>query len=173
LQAYDSVALEADVELGATEQKFNLLVGREIQREYGQPILARSALTMPILVGLDGQRKMSKSLGNYEGHHEIRRSAGSDFHVRQADVAILLENVSNRNFADGIRTGAVTQRGRSTGEAGRRGNRWRARYRCKDGNRPIGTAPAVFARREEEISAHCRGMTALESLSSQSVFACH
>jgi tyrosyl-tRNA synthetase len=65
LQAYDSVALEANVELGATEQKFNLLVGREIQREYGQP--SQVALTMPILVGLDGQRKMSKSLGNYVG----------------------------------------------------------------------------------------------------------
>jgi tyrosyl-tRNA synthetase len=65
LQAYDSVALQADVELGATEQKFNLLVGREIQREYGQP--SQVALTMPILVGLDGRRKMSKSLGNYIG----------------------------------------------------------------------------------------------------------
>jgi tyrosyl-tRNA synthetase len=64
-QAYDSVVLEADVELGATEQKFNLLMGREIQREYGQP--SQAALTMPILVGLDGQRKMSKSLGNYVG----------------------------------------------------------------------------------------------------------
>jgi tyrosyl-tRNA synthetase len=68
LQAYDSVALEADVELGATEQKFNLLVGREIQREYGQT--SQVALTMPILVGLDGQRKMSKSLGNYVGISE-------------------------------------------------------------------------------------------------------
>src|SRR5258706_1682911 len=65
LQAYDSVALEADVELGATEQKFNLLVGRDIQREYGQP--SQVALTMPILVGLDGQRKMPKPLGNYVG----------------------------------------------------------------------------------------------------------
>jgi tyrosyl-tRNA synthetase len=65
LQAYDSVALRADVELGATEQKFNLLIGRDIQREYGQP--SQVALTMPILVGLDGQRKMSKSLGNYVG----------------------------------------------------------------------------------------------------------
>jgi tyrosyl-tRNA synthetase len=64
-QAYDSVVLEADVELGATEQKLNLLVGREIQREYGQP--SQVALTMPILVGTDGQRKMSKSLGNYVG----------------------------------------------------------------------------------------------------------
>jgi tyrosyl-tRNA synthetase len=64
-QAYDSVALRADVELGATEQKFNLLVGRDIQREYAQE--SQVALTMPILVGLDGQRKMSKSLGNYVG----------------------------------------------------------------------------------------------------------
>ena len=64
-QAYDSVVLEADVELGATEQKFNLLMGREIQREYGHP--SQVALTMPILVGLDGKRKMSKSLGNYVG----------------------------------------------------------------------------------------------------------
>ena len=64
-QAYDSVALKADVELGATEQKFNLLVGRDIQREYGQE--SQVALTMPILVGTDGQRKMSKSLGNYVG----------------------------------------------------------------------------------------------------------
>jgi tyrosyl-tRNA synthetase len=63
--AYDSVVLEADVELGATEQKFNLLMGREIQREYGQE--SQVCMTMPILVGLDGQRKMSKSLGNYIG----------------------------------------------------------------------------------------------------------
>jgi tyrosyl-tRNA synthetase len=65
LMAYDSVALQADVELGATEQKFNLLMGREIQREYGQE--SQVCITMPILVGLDGQRKMSKSLGNYVG----------------------------------------------------------------------------------------------------------
>jgi len=65
LTAYDSVALQSDVELGATEQKFNLLVHREIQREYGQP--SQVVMTMPILVGLDGQRKMSKSLGNYVG----------------------------------------------------------------------------------------------------------
>ncbi len=65
LVAYDSVVLKADVELGATEQKFNLLMGREIQREYGQG--SQVCMTMPILVGLDGQRKMSKSLGNYVG----------------------------------------------------------------------------------------------------------
>jgi tyrosyl-tRNA synthetase len=65
LTAYDAVELKSDVELGATEQKFNLLVHRDIQREYGLP--SEVALTMPILVGLDGQRKMSKSLGNYVG----------------------------------------------------------------------------------------------------------
>jgi len=65
LTARDAVELKSDIELGATEQKFNLLVHREIQREYGLPVQA--ILTMPILVGLDGQRKMSKSLGNYIG----------------------------------------------------------------------------------------------------------
>src|SRR2546427_5376968 len=65
LVAYDSVVLEAEVELGATEQKFNLLMGREIQREYGKEL--QVAMTMPILVGLDGKQKMSKSLGNYVG----------------------------------------------------------------------------------------------------------
>jgi tyrosyl-tRNA synthetase len=65
LTAFDAVSLKSDVELGATEQKFNLLVHREIQREYGLP--GQSILTMPILVGLDGSRKMSKSLGNYVG----------------------------------------------------------------------------------------------------------
>jgi len=65
LTAVDAVNLKSDVELGATEQKFNLLVHREIQREYG--LAGEVAFTMPILVGLDGQRKMSKSLGNYVG----------------------------------------------------------------------------------------------------------
>jgi len=65
LTAFDAVSLKSDVELGATEQKFNLLVHREIQREYGLP--GQAVLTMPILVGLDGARKMSKSLGNYIG----------------------------------------------------------------------------------------------------------
>ena len=65
LQAYDSVAVRADVELGGTDQKFNLLLGRDIQRAYGQP--EQAILTMPILVGTDGHRKMSKSLGNQIG----------------------------------------------------------------------------------------------------------
>jgi tyrosyl-tRNA synthetase len=65
LQGYDSVAVEADVELGGTDQKFNLLFGRDIQTAYGQK--PQSILTMPILVGTDGVQKMSKSLGNYIG----------------------------------------------------------------------------------------------------------
>lgn len=68
MQAYDSVALRADVELGGTDQKFNLMVGRDLQREYGQE--PQVALMVPILEGLDGVQKMSKSLGNYIGISE-------------------------------------------------------------------------------------------------------
>jgi tyrosyl-tRNA synthetase len=68
MQGYDSVALHADVELGGSDQKFNLLVGRELQRHYGQE--PQVILTMPLLEGLDGVQKMSKSLGNYIGIHE-------------------------------------------------------------------------------------------------------
>jgi tyrosyl-tRNA synthetase len=73
VQGYDSVALKADLELGGTDQKFNLLMGREVQKHYGQP--PQCILTMPLLEGLDGVNKMSKSLGNYvgitESPHEI------------------------------------------------------------------------------------------------------
>jgi len=65
VQGYDSVALKADLELGGTDQKFNLLMGRELQRHYGQP--TQCILTMPLLEGLDGVNKMSKSMGNYVG----------------------------------------------------------------------------------------------------------
>ncbi|MBB5878610.1 tyrosine--tRNA ligase [Xanthomonas sp. 3498] len=68
VQGYDSVALKADVELGGTDQKFNLLMGRGLQEHYGQP--AQIVLTMPLLEGLDGVNKMSKSLGNYIGISE-------------------------------------------------------------------------------------------------------
>jgi tyrosyl-tRNA synthetase len=68
IQGYDSVAMKADVELGGTDQKFNLLVGRELQKHYGQK--PQVILTMPILEGLDGVQKMSKSLGNYIGINE-------------------------------------------------------------------------------------------------------
>jgi tyrosyl-tRNA synthetase len=65
LQGYDSVAVRADVELGGTDQKFNLLFGRDVQRAYDVP--EQSIMTMPILPGIDGVRRMSKSLGNYVG----------------------------------------------------------------------------------------------------------
>src|SRR5690349_4218874 len=68
MQGYDSVAMKADVELGGTDQKFNLLVGRELQRQFGQE--QQIILTMPLLEGLDGKEKMSKSLGNYVGIDE-------------------------------------------------------------------------------------------------------
>jgi tyrosyl-tRNA synthetase len=74
MQGYDSVALKSDLELGGTDQKFNLLVGRELQREYGQE--PQCILTMPLLVGLDGVEKMSKSKGNYIG---ISEPAGDMF----------------------------------------------------------------------------------------------
>ncbi|MCP9340445.1 tyrosine--tRNA ligase [Stutzerimonas xanthomarina] len=69
VQGYDSVALRADVELGGTDQKFNLLMGRELQRSYGQE--SQCIVTMPLLEGLDGVKKMSKSLGNYVGIQEV------------------------------------------------------------------------------------------------------
>ena len=68
MQGYDSVMLRADVELGGTDQKFNLLIGRKLQKDYGQP--PQIIMTMPILEGLDGKQKMSKSLGNYIGISE-------------------------------------------------------------------------------------------------------
>ena len=72
MQGYDSVALHSDLELGGTDQKFNLLVGRELQKEYGQE--PQCILTMPLLVGLDGVEKMSKSKGNYIGIQEAPAS---------------------------------------------------------------------------------------------------
>ncbi len=88
-QGYDSVALEADVELGGTDQKFNLLVGRELQRAYGQE--SQVVLTTPILEGLDGVNKMSKSLGNAIGIHEAAARDVRQDHVdfRRDDVALL------------------------------------------------------------------------------------
>ncbi len=74
MQGYDSVAMQADVELGGTDQKFNLLVGRQLQETYGQE--PQVVITMPLLEGLDGVNKMSKSLGNYIG---IAESADAIF----------------------------------------------------------------------------------------------
>ena len=72
LQGYDSVAVKADVELGGADQKFNLLLGRVIQRAYGQP--EQVILTLPLLTGTDGERKMSKSLRQLHRGHGRRRT---------------------------------------------------------------------------------------------------
>ena len=89
LQGYDSVAVEADVELGGTDQKFNLLFGRDIQAAYGQK--PQSILTMPILVGTDGVQKMSKSLGNYVGVTEAPEEmfGKTDEDPRRGDARVL------------------------------------------------------------------------------------
>jgi tyrosyl-tRNA synthetase len=95
LVAYDSVILDADVELGATEQKFNLLMGREIQREYDKPL--QVAFTMPILVGLDGERKMSKSLGNYVGITETpQQMFGKLMSISDEQMWLYMELLTDR-----------------------------------------------------------------------------
>ncbi len=85
MQGYDSVAIRADVELGGTDQKFNLLLGRDLQRAYGVP--EQAVLTLPLLVGLDGERKMSKSYGNQVGVTDApagRSTTSSRAHVSMA-----------------------------------------------------------------------------------------
>ena len=99
LVAYDSVMLQADVELGATEQKFNLLIGRDIQREYGQE--SQVCMTLPILVGLDGQRKMSKSFENYVGITEPPAEMfGKLMSIRDELMWSYYELVTDRGPAD-------------------------------------------------------------------------
>ena len=108
VQGYDSVALQADVELGGTDQKFNLLVGRQLQQAYGQA--PQVVMTMPLLEGLDGVNKMSKSLGNYIGitepPHEMFGKIMS--HLRRADVALFRAAELSRARRD---RGTEAQRG--------------------------------------------------------------
>jgi tyrosyl-tRNA synthetase len=102
LTAYDAVALKSDVEIGATEQKFNLLVHRDIQREYGLP--SEIALTMPILVGLDGERKMSKSLGNYVGITEAPQEMfGKLMSISDEQMWLYMELLTDRLPAEIVR----------------------------------------------------------------------
>jgi len=108
IQGYDSVALEADIEIGGTDQKFNMLVGRELQRAFKQP--PQVVMTMPLMEGLDGERKMSKSLGNYVG---ITEKPGEMFGklMRVSDPLMvryyqLLTDVTPEEIA-GIKSGKV------------------------------------------------------------------
>jgi tyrosyl-tRNA synthetase len=99
VQGYDSVALKADVELGGTDQKFNLLVGRDLQRDYGQE--PQVVITMPLLEGTDGVKKMSKSLGNYVALEDVPRdmfgkimSISDDLMIRYYEL-LTAENLSD------------------------------------------------------------------------------
>lgn len=112
IQGYDSVALHADVELGGTDQKFNLIVGRELQKEFGQE--PQCVVLMPLLEGLDGIRKMSKSLGNYIGITETPRemygkvmSITDDLMLRYYELLshISLEELSS--LREGLKSGTV------------------------------------------------------------------
>src|SRR5204863_398089 len=115
-QGYDSVALKADVELGGTDQKFNLLVGRELQRHYGQE--PQCILTLPLLEGLDGVNKMSKSLDNYVG---ITEAPGEMFGKLMSISDTLMwryyELVSFRSSEEIARLKAECENGRRLSES--------------------------------------------------------
>ena len=115
MQGYDSVALQADVELGGTDQKFNLLVGRVIQKEFGQE--PQIALTIPILEGLDGVQKMSKSLGNYVGINEPPgemygklMSIPDELMLRYFELLTRLSLEELREIARGLEQGTIHPR---------------------------------------------------------------
>jgi len=112
---YDSVALKADIELGGTDQKFNLLVGRDIQREYGQA--PQVIMTTPLLVGLDGEQKMSKSLNNYIGIDEPPReifgkvmSISDELMFHYYDLVTDIPLAEVNSFRNGIQDGSVHPR---------------------------------------------------------------
>jgi tyrosyl-tRNA synthetase len=112
IQGYDSVMLKADVELGGTDQKFNLLVGRELQKEYGQE--PQCIVMMPLLEGLDGVNKMSKSLGNYIGINEPAReifgkvmSASDDLMLRYYELVSAVPLNELQKIKDDIKSGAL------------------------------------------------------------------
>jgi tyrosyl-tRNA synthetase len=112
IQGYDSVAVQADVELGGTDQTFNLLVGRHIQKEYGQE--PQVVITMPLLEGLDGVQKMSKSLGNYIGITESPQdmfgklmSISDDLMFRYFELLSSLELEEIKGLRDGIVVGRL------------------------------------------------------------------
>jgi tyrosyl-tRNA synthetase len=112
IQGYDSVVLKADVELGGTDQKFNLIVGRELQREYGQE--PQSLVLMPLLEGLDGIKKMSKSLGNYIGIAEPPKeifgkimSISDDLMLRYYELLSRISLEELNKLKEGIQTGKI------------------------------------------------------------------
>jgi tyrosyl-tRNA synthetase len=116
MQGYDSVALKSDLELGGTDQKFNLLVGRDLQKEYGQE--PQCILTMPLLEGLDGVDKMSKSKGNYIGIHEPAESMYAKLlSISDALMWRYFELLSFRPLDDIARLQAEVEAGRNPKDA--------------------------------------------------------
>ncbi|MCX7123766.1 MAG: tyrosine--tRNA ligase [Gammaproteobacteria bacterium] len=112
LQGYDSVALQADIELGGTDQKFNLLMGRELQRHHGQP--EQVVMTLPLLVGLDGVNKMSKSLGNYIGINEPAKDIfGKIMSISDALMWTYFDLISLRSSAEIAHLKAEAETGRN------------------------------------------------------------
>ncbi len=110
-QAYDSVAIEADVELGGTDQLFNLLLGRQFQREFGQP--PQICATVPLLVGLDGEKKMSKSFGNYVGVAEpAREQFGKLMKIPDELISVYSRLAAFHSRADAERLAAELAAGR-------------------------------------------------------------
>lgn len=115
MQGYDSVVIKADIEFGATEQKFNLLMGRQLQREYGQE--PQVALMMPVLVGLDGSQKMSKSIGNYIGIAESSRqiygktmSIPDELMMEYFRLAVFLSSEEIKDLGEGLKKGLIHPR---------------------------------------------------------------
>ena len=143
MQAYDSVVIRADVEIGATEQKFNLLTGRDIQVAYGQE--PQVILTLPVLEGLDGVRRMSKSLGNYIGVAEPPEEMFGkvDEPSRPPDRALLPPR--HRRDARRVRRGDARARGRA------RRTRCRGRSRWPIASCACTTAPAEADRARDEF----------------------
>ena len=121
MQGYDSVAMKADVELGGTDQKFNLLMGRELQKHYGQP--PQCILTMPLLEGLDGVNKMSKSLGNYVGINEPPNEIFGKLMSISDDADVALHRAAVVRAARD--RAAVEARGRSRAQSARHQGRFR------------------------------------------------
>src|SRR5580693_5300595 len=111
-QAYDSVAIEADVELGGSDQLFNLLLGRQYQRDFGQ--LPQICATVPLLVGLDGEKKMSKSFGNYVGIDEsATEQFGKLMKISDELLPVYARLAAFRSQAEGDRLAAELSTGRA------------------------------------------------------------
>ncbi len=115
MQGYDSVALESDIELGGTDQKFNLLMGRQLQKEYGKE--QQIAITMPILEGLDGVQKMSKSLGNYIGISEAPQeiygktmSVPDELMLKYYELVTNISNEELKALRDGLKDESIHPR---------------------------------------------------------------